>query len=88
MSDDKGKPKIVSIAPKPARLGLEPSIHAIDLLEEILVKAKRGDISQIAIAYIDTDRNGFTSYSIDVPFGLDTLIGSTERLKHRLMSEN
>lgn len=55
----------------------------IDVLEHVLAKAKAGELSSVAVAYIHRDAAPGWNWS-EVP-NSSTLIGAIERLKHDLI---
>lgn len=71
------------------RVPHEPNSKVIELLENVLAEAKRGEIFAITLSIVTAD--GATTSGISIPPGIGVtskMIGAIERLKYRLMGDD
>lgn len=68
---------------------LAPSMAVVEILEDLLVRARSGHIRAIAYATVNAGRCVSTAFAVDEP-GLEehALVGGLERVKMRLLSRD
>lgn len=63
----------------------EPDADVVERLEEVLERARTGDISMVAIATVE--RSGMAQWCFSNLSNTSTMLGAVERMKHRIIQK-
>lgn len=72
--------KTLSVIPS-----FEPDTDVVARLEEVLERAKSGDVSMVAIATVE--RDGAAQWCFSYLSNTSTMLGAIERMKHQIIQK-